>query len=129
MGGHGVSPTYENYTTNNNFSETVRLEFNPAKTSYSQLLAAYWSFVPDPTQPPWDAAYALRIFAADDEQFQLAQKLLHAEQLKFNNSVTLTIWNASDFLFWKAEEYHQQYFKKLGYPCGAGEQLRMNHCN
>ena len=104
------------------------MEFDPAETSYSQLLTAYWSFVPDPTQPPWDAAYALRIFAADDEQFQQAQESLKAEQLKFNGSVTLAIWNASDFHFWKAEEYHQHYFKKMGYPCGAGEQLRAKHC-
>ena len=38
MGGTGMFPNYQNYTANNNFSETLRLVYDPAKTTFADLL-------------------------------------------------------------------------------------------
>eukprot|EP00041_Stephanoeca_diplocostata_P005235 m.58433 g.58433 ORF g.58433 m.58433 type:complete len:50 (-) comp15649_c1_seq4:119-268(-) len=39
MGGTGEYPNYYNYTANmNNYSETVRLEYDASVTSFSELL-------------------------------------------------------------------------------------------
>jgi peptide methionine sulfoxide reductase MsrA len=36
-------------TVGNNYSETLRLEYDPTKTNYTQLLSAFWQYAPDPT--------------------------------------------------------------------------------
>jgi peptide methionine sulfoxide reductase MsrA len=115
MGGTGSFPIYDNYTHNNTFSETLRLEFDQSTTSYSQLLDAYWRYVP-PGSSCYDPAYCPRIFFVDGEQEKAARASLAAH----NSTVEeLQILPASEFVFWKAEEVHQQYNKKMGFPCGT----------
>lgn len=115
MGGTGSFPIYANYTHNNTFSETLRLEFDQSTTSYSQLLDAYWRYVP-PGSSCYDPAYCPRIFFVDGEQEKAARASLAAH----NSTVEeLQILPASEFVFWKAEEVHQQYNKKMGFPCGT----------
>jgi peptide methionine sulfoxide reductase MsrA len=43
MGGTGCCPTYSNYTSNNNFSETLRLVYDNVQTNFTDLLNAYWT--------------------------------------------------------------------------------------
>lgn len=128
MGGTGSYPTYQNYTMNNNYSETLRLEYDGDHTTFSNLLDVYWQNVPDPTMDCPDPAYCPRIFYIDDAQKQAAEASLAKHQSKMSGKILLTILPASDFTFWKAEEYHQKYFEKMGQRCGsypAGKRMKM----
>ena len=42
MGGLAPFPTYQNYTAGDNYSETLRLVYDPAKLSYDTILQNYW---------------------------------------------------------------------------------------
>jgi len=118
MGGTGVHPTYENYTYNNNFSETVRVEYDGAKTNFTSLLSRYWASCGDPTFQPFSVAYSLRIFAIPGtDQFEQATASVAAVQKKYKQPVLVSVLDASQYTFWKAEEYHQQYFQKQHLPC------------
>lgn len=116
MGGTGSCPTYYNYTTQNNYSETLRLEYS-APTTFQDLLDTYWANVPDPTFPCGDPAYCPRIFYVNAEQKKLTEESLFARQKVTKAKILLAILPAEDFVFWKAEEAHQQYFKKSGQQC------------
>ena len=116
MGGTGVYPNYQNYTAGNNYSETLRLVYDPAVLSYEDILKTYWEYAPDPTMPEPDPAYQLRIFFVDDEQKAAAEKSI-AAQKKATPGALIDLFAADDYTFWKAEEYHQHYFDKGGQQC------------
>eukprot|EP00035_Acanthoeca_spectabilis_P001307 m.79195 g.79195 ORF g.79195 m.79195 type:complete len:128 (+) comp10782_c0_seq1:288-671(+) len=124
MGGTGVHPTYDNYTAGNNYSETLRLEYDSTKTSYNDLLAAYWQYAPDPTEPCGDPAYCLRIFTVTAEQWEEASASVAAFAKASGSQPSIVLYNASDYTFWKAEEMHQHYFQKTGQPCNTGKVLQ-----
>lgn len=113
MGGTGLYPNYQNYTAANNYSETLRLVYDPAKTTYADILKAYWQYAPDPTMPEPDPAYQLRIFYVDAAQKAAAEKSIAAQPA----GTLINLYAASDYTFWKAEEYHQHYFDKGGQQC------------
>ena len=120
MGGNGTYPNYQNYTMANNYSETVRLVYDTTQTNFADLLAAYWAFVPpfSVTQPCYDPAYCLRIFYTDDLQKSEAEAAVAAQQNKTTGKILLDVLPASRYTFWKAEDYHQNYFNKTGEQCG-----------
>ena len=114
MGGSGQYPNYGNYTSANNYSETLRLVWDESKASYEDLLTAYWQYAPDPTMPEPDPAYQLRIFYVDDAQKAAAQASIAKQK-----GALIELVPAADYTFWKAEEYHQHYFDKSGQTCGS----------
>mmetsp|Transcript_6466 Transcript_6466/g.15315 ORF Transcript_6466/g.15315 Transcript_6466/m.15315 type:complete len:130 (-) Transcript_6466:212-601(-) len=128
MGGTGMYPTYNNYTTKNNYSETVRLLYDTRHVTFEDVMDFYWKAAQvwggpnclwDP-QP--DPAYQLRVFAVNEKQRTIAEASKAALQAKPpipNVTVQMTVFDASDYTFWKAEEYHQQFMRKEGYPCPA----------
>eukprot|EP01049_Picozoa_sp_SAG25_P014324 SAG25_NODE_2495_length_1571_cov_1.680027_1_plen_163_part_00 len=121
MGGRGEYPTYQNYTNANNYSETVRMVYDSSKLSYADILQAYWQYAPDPTMPEPDPAYQLRIFYVDEVQrAEATQSVAAAEKAAgaAPGSFLIEIAPASEYTFWKAEEYHQHYFDKSGQTCG-----------
>jgi len=130
MGGTGSYPNYQNYTGQlqpnytyqNNYSETLRLEYDGQSTTFSDLLAAYWRNVPGPTMECPDPAYCPRIFYVDDAQKQAAQASLSKQQSKTSGKIILAILPASEYTFWKAEEYHQNFNDKAGERCGSATQ-------
>lgn len=117
MGGSGCCPTYDNYTAGNNFSETLRVVFDGTETTYADLLNAYWDYVPDPTMQCGDPAYCPNIFYVDDAQKQAAATSIAEQSKKANATLLVGLWPASMFQFWKAEEYHQNFFAKNGETC------------
>lgn len=127
MGGTGQYPTYQNYTSANNYSETVRMVYDSSKLSFADILKAYWTYAPDPTAPEPDPAYQLRIFYVDSVQREEAQQSIAAAEKAAGaapGSFLIELAPAADYTFWKAEEYHQHYFDKSGQTCGAGGALR-----
>jgi peptide-methionine (S)-S-oxide reductase len=126
MGGTLKNPGYKDVCTGQTgHAEVVQVTFDPSIVSYEQLLDVFWS-VHDPTQlnrqgPDKGTNYRSVIFFHDAEQGRIARKSKEAREasgaLRFGKIMTV-ITPAPEF--YRAEEYHQQYYKKQGGKCGCG---------
>ena len=127
-GGHTRNPTYEEVCSGRTgHTEAVLVVFDPAQTSYEDILRLFWENH-DPTHGMRQGndvgtQYRSAIYTFDDAQRKAAdasragyQKALSAKGL---GSITTEIAPAAEFYF--AEDYHQQYLAKnpAGY-CGLG---------
>jgi peptide methionine sulfoxide reductase msrA/msrB len=115
-GGHVKNPTYREVCTGNTgHAETVKVTYDPKKTSYEKLLKLFLE-IHDPTQvgrqgPDIGDQYRSEIFYKNEEQRKIAEKLLgilRDKGLKIATKVT----KASEF--YPAEEYHQDYYFRNG---------------
>ncbi len=126
MGGTTENPSYREVCTGRTgHAEVVEVVYDPEKVSYSDLLDLFWR-IHDPTTPNRQgpdigAQYRSVIFYHTPEQEAAAreskERLQHSG--RFGREIVTAIEPASTF--WRAEEYHQQYFKKQG---RAGCRLR-----
>ncbi len=119
MGGHTKNPSYKEVCTDKTgHAEVVQLEYDPAKVSYEYLLKAFWS-IHDPTTMNRQgldigSQYRSVVFFHSPDQ-EKAAKQIKAEldrSGKFKNPVVTEIVSAGTF--YKAEDYHQQYYQKRG---------------
>ena len=119
-GGQLPNPTYEEVCTDKTgHAEAVEVEYDPDEISYEELLDVFWNNH-NPTTlnrqgPDMGIQYRSAIFYHNDEQKEIAEK---SKQLlnksgKHNDPVVTQIVPAPTF--YKAEEYHQKYFKKHGF--------------
>jgi peptide-methionine (S)-S-oxide reductase len=100
-------------------AEAVEISYDPEKISYEKLLAVFWENH-DPTTPNRQGAdigaqYRSVIFYHSPEQKTAAEKskeeLAASEQ--FGQKKIVTAIEPAQ-VFYRAEEYHQQYFAKRG---------------
>jgi len=123
-GGHVETPTYRQVcTTDTGHAEAVRVEFDPARVSYEELLAAFWD-CHDPTQrnrqgPDVGSQYRSAIFCHDDDQRARAEHSKRALEASGRHRAAIATEIVPAGPFWRAEEYHQRYFAKNGIVCGA----------
>jgi peptide-methionine (S)-S-oxide reductase len=127
-GGQTPNPTYEEVCTGRTgHTEVVRVLFDPSKTSYANLLRAFWE-AHDPTQGMRQGndvgtQYRSAIYVTTGEQREAAESSKRAYQLELSRSGfgSITTEIASAPTFYYAEDYHQQYLAKNpnGY-CGIG---------
>jgi len=120
MGVATKNPTYEQVcTSGTGHAEVVQVTYDPERVTYDELLSVFWS-VHNPTQlnrqgPDIGSNYRSVIYFHDAEQGRIARTSRDALQVSgrfgFGRIVT-AIQPATDF--WRAEEYHQQYFLKHG---------------
>jgi peptide-methionine (S)-S-oxide reductase len=118
-GGTAKSPSYKDVCTGRTgHAEAVEVEFDPAKVSYMQLLGVFWKSH-DPTTmnrqgPDVGTQYRSAIFYHDAEQEAeaLASKAELEKEHVFKRPIVTEIQPASEF--YRAEDYHQQYFEKQG---------------
>lgn len=118
-GGITKNPTYHNVCTNKTgHAEAIQIEFDPEVVPYDKLLEVFWS-VHDPTTknrqgPDIGSQYRSMIAFHSKEQEDLAKKSKAVLQSsgKFKNEIVTEIVPASTF--YKAEEYHQKYYMKIG---------------
>jgi len=118
-GGKTENPDYEEVCTGRTgHAEAVKVIYDPLKTSFEEL-AKYFFETHDPGQlnrqgPDIGEQYRSAIFYLSDEQKSASDKLI--KQLKKKGIKVVTeITKAGKF--WKAEEYHQDYYEKTGkYP-------------
>jgi len=119
VGGQLPNPTYEEVCTDKTgHAEAVEVEYDPDEISYEELLDVFWNNH-NPTTlnrqgPDMGIQYRSAIFYHNDEQKEIAEK---SKQLldksgQFENPVVTEIVPIPTF--YKAEEYHQNYFKKHG---------------
>ena len=95
------------------------MTFDPSRISYEELLEVFWK-THDPTTLNRQGAdagtqYRSVVFTHSDEQRQLAESWkarLNAEGV-FPNPIVTEISPAQPF--YKAEDYHQNYFNEHGY--------------
>lgn len=119
MGGKTQNPTYKEVCTDRTgHAEVVEVTYDPSEVSYEELLDHFWN-LHDPTTlnrqgPDSGTQYRSAIFYHDREQEATArtskQKL--QDSSRFNGKIVTQIEPASEF--YRAEEYHQQYFEKTG---------------
>jgi len=118
-GGRTKNPTYEEVCANKTgHAEAVEIEYDPSKISYAQLLDIFWK-IHDPTAlnrqgPDEGAQYRPAIFYHDKTQEEIA--MASKERLEksgvYKNKIVTEIVPAP--VFYRAEEYHQEYDKKRG---------------
>ncbi|HVJ06104.1 MAG TPA: peptide-methionine (S)-S-oxide reductase MsrA [Candidatus Saccharimonadales bacterium] len=115
MGGNLDHPAYEQVCSGNTgHVEVVRVEFDPAIISYSELLEVFFT-AHDPTTLDRQGndvgtQYRSVIFVADDAQRKEAERMIANLTTNgvFDDPIVTTIEPAQTF--WKAEGYHQNYF-------------------
>ena len=119
MGGHVPNPTYEQVCTDTTgHAEVIQVEYDPSKISYKQLLDIFWNNH-DPTTlnrqgPDVGIQYRSAIFFHSPEQEKEARESKDAldRSGKYGKKIVTQIVPATEF--YKAEEYHQQYYQKCG---------------
>jgi peptide methionine sulfoxide reductase msrA/msrB len=114
-GGTTENPTYHDYGRGGHI-EVVEVVYHPDKISYGKLLDTFWHQI-DPTDTGGQFVdrgheYISSIFVYNDEQRRLAEasKKRLEESGVFKTMIVTPIVDAPTF--WKAEEYHQDYYKK-----------------
>ena len=118
-GGSVKNPSYELVCAGRTgHAEAVEVTYDPSEVSYQQLLDVFWENH-DPTTlnrqgPDIGAQYRSGIFFLTPEQEQTARASKEELQRsgKFRREIVTEITPASEF--YRAEEYHQQYFEKRG---------------
>ncbi|MEE8075169.1 MAG: peptide-methionine (S)-S-oxide reductase MsrA [Candidatus Binatia bacterium] len=118
-GGSFKGPTYQDVCTGTTgHAEVVEVEYAPAKLSYEELLNVFWD-IHNPTTmnsqgPDIGSQYRSAIFFHNAEQEAAAKASKERLQSsgQYKNPIVTEITPASEF--YKAEEYHQQYFEKSG---------------
>jgi len=120
IGGQLQNPTYEEVCTDKTgHAEAVEVEYDPDEISFKDLLNVFWSNH-NPTTlnrqgPDVGIQYRSAIFYHDEKQKEIAEKSKQEldQSNKYDNPVVTEIVPAPTF--YKAEEYHQKYFKKHGF--------------
>jgi len=116
IGGNTENPTYEEVCRKDTgHAEAVRVTYDPKKTDYKTLAKMFFE-LHDPTQinrqgPDVGEQYRSEIFYTTPEQKNMAEQLVSYLKTK-GYKVATKITAASTF--WKAEEYHQNYYNKKG---------------
>ncbi len=118
-GGPFKGPTYEDVCTGTTgHAEVVEVDYDPAKVSYDELLKVFWE-IHNPTTmnrqgPDIGTQYRSVVFSHNSEQQAAAEASKEKLQRNghYKNPIVTEITPASEF--YKAEEYHQQYFAKHG---------------
>lgn len=125
-GGHTGNVTFDqvrNGTTGH--AEAVRIRFDPALVTYSELLDSFWA-IHDPTQKDGQGPFngpqyrsAIFVHNAAQEREAIVSMVRREQSGRYENPVTTEILPACDF--WRAEEWQQQYLEKyvLGAACRA----------
>jgi peptide-methionine (S)-S-oxide reductase len=127
-GGNTANPTYEVVCRGRTgHNEVVLVVFDPAKTSYDEMLRVFWENH-NPTQGmrqgnDMGTQYRSGIYAFGSEQLAAAEQSREMYQKRLVASgypaITTEILEAPEFFY--AEDYHQQYLaKNPGGYCGLG---------
>uniref|UniRef100_UPI003564FB91 peptide-methionine (S)-S-oxide reductase MsrA n=1 Tax=Desulfosarcina sp. TaxID=2027861 RepID=UPI003564FB91 len=116
-GGRMENPTYKQVSAGGTgHIEAIKVVYDPAKISYSQLLDILWRHI-DPTDAGGQFVdrgdqYRSAIFYATDEERKIAEaskKALSASG-RFDRPIVTDILPLGSF--YEAEDYHQDYYKK-----------------
>jgi len=120
-GGTTKMPTYRDYAEGHHI-EVVQIVYDPQKITYAKLLDTFWQQI-NPTDDGGQFvdrghAYISGIFYYNNMQKELAEtSKQQLEQSKIFDKPIVTMITAAPE-FWRAEEYHQDYYKKNPFRYG-----------
>lgn len=114
-GGDEVNPTYEDVKhQKTGHRETIMLDYDPEKVSYSKLLDIFFANV-----DPFDSegqfidkgfSYTLAVYYNNEEEKNLAKERIDKLQADSGKEVYVALEPFKSF--YEAEEYHQDYYLK-----------------
>lgn len=112
-GGSSQSPTYDDHEGH---YEAVEITFDNAKISYAELMAKFLRSV-DVTDAGGQFcdrgnSYRTAIFAANAAQKDAAVKAVADASAALGQKIVTPVLSAKTF--WRAEDYHQDYYKGTG---------------
>ena len=113
-GGDVPNPTYEQICTGRTgHAEVVRIEFDPSKVTYEQVIDLFW-VAHDPTTlnrqgPDAGPQYRSIILYEDESQKVIAEKSKKAAQGDFKDPIVTEIVPLE--AFYPAEKYHQDFYQ------------------
>ncbi|MBU1927442.1 bifunctional methionine sulfoxide reductase B/A protein, partial [bacterium] len=116
IGGTLKNPTYKDVSRGNSgHFEAVEILYDQTKVSYETLAKLFFE-IHDPTQqdgqgPDRGSQYLSAVFTSDESEKKTITQLI--EQLKSKGLNVVTKVHNVD-TFYKAEEHHQDYYKKSG---------------
>lgn len=119
-GGKNSNPTYEFHPGH---AEAIKIEYDPAKTSFRKLLDFFFR-IHDPTTlnrqgNDVGTSYRSAIFYATPEEKHDAEEMIELTNQSglYQGEVATSLEPLTQF--WSAEEYHQDYLQKNpgGYTC------------
>ena len=114
-GGNNDKTTYEEVCSGNtNHAEVVKLEFDPIKISYEEILN-YFFEIHNPTTlnaqgPDIGTQYRSEIFYINEEQKKIAEKIIEENNKELSGKVVTILSKLKNYC--KAEDYHQKYLEK-----------------
>jgi peptide-methionine (S)-S-oxide reductase len=116
-GGTANTAEYETVSTGRTgHAESVKIEFDPSKISYGQLLKIYFAVAHNPTQlnrqgPDEGTQYRSAIFFSNEDQQRIANAYIKQLQSVrvFNQPIVTQVGPLQKF--YPAEAYHQDYLK------------------
>ena len=114
-GGNSPNTNYREVCTGTTkHAEAVKLEFDPKIITYEQIIKKFFEFH-DPTTlnsqgPDFGTQYRSEIFYLNEEQKNIAQKVIDEENLKLSGKVVTKLSELKNYC--TAEEYHQKYLEK-----------------
>ena len=113
-GGNSPNTNYREVCTGTtNHAEAVKLEFDPKVITYEQIIKKFFEFH-DPTTlnsqgPDFGTQYRSEIFYLNDEQKNIAQKVIDDVNKKLSGKVVTKLSELKNYC--TAEEYHQKYLE------------------
>ena len=114
-GGNSPNTNYREVCSGTtNHAEAVKLEFDPKIITYEQIIKKFFEFH-DPTTlnsqgPDFGTQYRSEIFYLNDEQKNIAQKVIDDVNKKLSGKVVTKLSELKNYC--TAEEYHQKYLEK-----------------
>lgn len=129
-GGDSANPTYYNHEGHR---EVVKVEFDPAKVSYAQLVATFLHTI-DPLDDGGQFcdrghSYSTAVYAVGDAQLAEAKKAKTDAEAKLGKPLATEVAPAKEFT--EAEDYHQNYYrlneakyKYYRFACGRDERVK-----
>ena len=112
--GHTQNPDYRQVCSGETgYAEVVRIEFDPARIAYRELLEVFFA-VHDPTTlnrqgNDVGSQYRSAIFYHDEEQKATASQFLQEAQSSFDDDIVTQLEPVDRYF--RAETYHQEYFR------------------
>jgi peptide methionine sulfoxide reductase msrA/msrB len=134
-GGRVRNPSYEQVSEGTTgHAESVRVDYDPARLSYEELLLAFWHNV-DPTDRGGQfcdrgSQYRTAIFYEGDAQKRAAEESKRALEASGKLAKPIVTEIVPLQAFYAAEDYHQDFYKKspvryTTYRAGCGRDRRL----
>jgi peptide-methionine (S)-S-oxide reductase len=108
-GGRRENPDYHHI---GDHTETVQVDYDPRRITYTQLLDIFWQSH-DPAKQSWSRQYMHAIFYHSEKQRQLAMASKAAVEKKIGRRAKTEVVPLRTFTM--AEDYHQKYILKQDY--------------